>query len=266
MNNEIEQMGKLIGSSIPFRHSEDMGSPLYFQLAKSIQMQIEKGTLTPETRLPSERRVSALNNLSLATVRKAFEELVRKGFIHRVQGKGTFVTSASERLKKIRFYQFVDNFESEHFNTSFIFLGLKIVKGNQKIWDYLNLSKGQELFELKRLVLPQNKPLVYCTSYFPRKLFKGLENYSQSELEKNPLYIFLENEFNIPMISHIELFGVSLAEKEVADHLNINLGHPLLEIEKLIFTHQKKPFEYRKSLCLTDDFKLKKTFSADRPF
>ncbi|MCF8092576.1 MAG: GntR family transcriptional regulator [Desulfotignum sp.] len=266
MENEVKQMEQLIGGPIPFSRSENEGRPVYFQLARVIQDQIEKGCLKAGTRLPSERKVSGLNHLSLATVRKAFEELVQKGLIHRIQGKGTFVTSTSERLQKLLFYPFVTDFKEKPLITEFTFLNLKKVRGDMKIRQYLALEKNQNLWELRRLILSKSTPFVYCISYFPRNLFQKMGKYQPRDFEKEPLYIFLEKEFNIPTISHIELFGVALAEKNIATHLRINEDHPLLEIEKLIFTHQNIPFEYRKSYCVTDVFKLKKITSSYKSF
>lgn len=262
MEDEVKQMEQMIGGPIPFCRSENEGSPVYFQLAKVIQNQIEKGGLKAGTRLPSERKVSVLNHLSLATVRKAFEELVQKGLIHRIQGKGTFVTSTSQRLQKLLFYPFVTDFKERHLVTEFAFLGLKKVQGDLKIRQYLSLDDNQELWELRRLILSGKTPFVYCISYLPHNRFQGMEKYRPRDFEQVPLYIFLEREFNIPTVRHMELFGVALAEKHIAHHLNIKEGHPVLEIEKMIFTHQDIPFEYRKSYCVTDLFKLRKVTAS----
>lgn len=262
MEHEIIQMELLIGGPIPFTRSENDGTPAYFQLARIIQDQIEKGRLKAGACLPSERKISALNHLSIATVRKAFEELVQKGLIHRIQGKGTFVTSSSERLQKLLFYPFVSDFKEKHLINEFTFLNLKKVQGDIKIRQYLSIEKNQNLWELKRLILSKGTPFVYCISYFSQNMFKEMGKYQPRDFEKEPMYIFLEKEFNIPTISHIELFGVTLAEKQIADHLKIKEKHPVLEIEKLIFTHQNMPFEYRISYCVTDVFKLRKITSS----
>ncbi len=65
--------------------------PLYVQLANALESHIVNEKLEPGTRLPSEPTLAAENNLSRATILKAFEMLVDRGLVSRYQGKGTFV-------------------------------------------------------------------------------------------------------------------------------------------------------------------------------
>ncbi|UOR00311.1 GntR family transcriptional regulator [Leucobacter allii] len=65
--------------------------PLYMQLANALEEHIASEQLAPGTRLPSEPALAAENNLSRATIMKAFELLTDRGLVIRKQGKGTFV-------------------------------------------------------------------------------------------------------------------------------------------------------------------------------
>ncbi|GAA1318002.1 GntR family transcriptional regulator [Leucobacter albus] len=67
--------------------------PLYMQLANALEAHIVGANLAPGTKLPSEPTLAAENNLSRATILKAFELLVDRGLVSRRQGKGTFVRS-----------------------------------------------------------------------------------------------------------------------------------------------------------------------------
>lgn len=67
--------------------------PLYMQLANALEAYIVDEALAPETQLPSEPTLAADNNLSRATIMKAFELLTDRGLISRRRGKGTFVRS-----------------------------------------------------------------------------------------------------------------------------------------------------------------------------
>jgi len=64
--------------------------PLYRQLARHLEAAIER--LAPGDRLDSEGQLSDRFGVSRITVRQAIEELARKQFVVRKQGKGTFVT------------------------------------------------------------------------------------------------------------------------------------------------------------------------------
>ena len=111
---------------------------------------------------------------------------------------------------------------------------------------------------LKRILTHLDKPLVYCVSKFPRKMFKGLEECEQTDFEIEPLYLFLEKKFGVTTTEHIELLSATLSDEETAESLNIETGLPLLRIDKLVFTHEEKPYECRVSHCLTEERKIRR--------
>ncbi|MDR0283439.1 MAG: GntR family transcriptional regulator [Propionibacteriaceae bacterium] len=66
--------------------------PIYVQIAEQIAAQILKGDLAGGTTLPPIRTVARQLAVSVITVKKAWEELARAGFIDTVVGRGTFVS------------------------------------------------------------------------------------------------------------------------------------------------------------------------------
>lgn len=69
--------------------------PIYEQISFQIKEQIIKGELAKDELLPSIRNLAKELQVSVITTKRAYEELERDGFIHTVQGKGTFVASQS---------------------------------------------------------------------------------------------------------------------------------------------------------------------------
>jgi len=67
--------------------------PLYVQLANALQNFITLEKLKPGDILPSEMVLANENQLSRATVIKAFDTLIDRGVVTRRQGKGTFVNA-----------------------------------------------------------------------------------------------------------------------------------------------------------------------------
>ena len=74
--------------------SAERGSAsLYLQLANALQDVISLRRLQPGDVLPSETVLAAENQLSRATVIKAYDTLIERGLVTRRQGKGTFVNA-----------------------------------------------------------------------------------------------------------------------------------------------------------------------------
>ena len=88
----------------------DGSEPAYKQLCEKIIKAITQGELKPGDRLPSEAALYHSTGLSKGTIRRAYEELERDGFITTIVGKGSFVQEADqefvreERLKAVEGY------------------------------------------------------------------------------------------------------------------------------------------------------------------
>jgi GntR family transcriptional regulator len=85
------------------------GLPLYLQLANALQDFITLEKLKPGDVLPSELTLASENQLSRATVIKAFDTLIDRGVVTRRQGKGTFVNAQPMQRELPKFTSF-----SEH--------------------------------------------------------------------------------------------------------------------------------------------------------
>lgn len=65
--------------------------PIYQQIFEQISSQIIKGELPRDYCLPPIRTVAKELRISVITIKKAWEELERGGFIYTMAGKGCFV-------------------------------------------------------------------------------------------------------------------------------------------------------------------------------
>ncbi len=72
--------------------SNSSKQPIYEQISDQIKDQIIKGILIEDTALPSIRNLAKDLHVSVITTKRAYEELEKEGYIHTVQGKGTFIT------------------------------------------------------------------------------------------------------------------------------------------------------------------------------
>jgi len=69
--------------------------PIYQQLFDQISTQILKGELEKGSSLPPIRQAAIELQVSIITVKKAWEELERQGLIYTVTGKGCFIAELS---------------------------------------------------------------------------------------------------------------------------------------------------------------------------
>ncbi len=75
--------------------------PIYRQIEESIKTEILNGKVERNTLLPSIRQLACDLNVSVITVKKAYEDLEQDGFVYSFPGKGFYVSEMSEEQIKI---------------------------------------------------------------------------------------------------------------------------------------------------------------------
>lgn len=71
--------------------SYDSDKPMYEQIEEQIKEAICNNQTEDNAPLPSVRQLSAQLNVSAITIKRAYADLEKDGFIYTVAGKGTFV-------------------------------------------------------------------------------------------------------------------------------------------------------------------------------
>ena len=75
---------------------QNLKRPAYRSLAECLIRAVEFGELHKGDRLPTHRQLSKQLHLSVQTISRAYEELMRRGFVTGEVGRGTFVSADSE--------------------------------------------------------------------------------------------------------------------------------------------------------------------------
>ncbi len=82
--------------------------PIYLQIKNQIRDAILNGELEVGELLPSIRLLAKELRISVITTKRAYDELEKDGFIHSVQGKGSFVAPQNTELMKERFLKKIE--------------------------------------------------------------------------------------------------------------------------------------------------------------
>ena len=78
--------------------SNSSSIPIYEQLKKAIKQAILENELKEDDILPSVRSMANDLKISFLTVKEAYDELEKEGYIKTVQGKGSFVARKNSEL------------------------------------------------------------------------------------------------------------------------------------------------------------------------
>ena len=80
--------------------SNSSPDPIYEQVAKQIKDHVLSGELKEGDALPSIRVLARELQISVITTKRAYDELIREGFVDSVGGKGCFVAMQNKELLK----------------------------------------------------------------------------------------------------------------------------------------------------------------------
>jgi len=147
---------------------------LYHSVGHIIRTKIRSGEWKIGQKIPSERSLSTLLNVSRATVRQGIENLVKEGILRKEQGRGTFVAPPKLKQGVLRLLEFSDVIRDSGLKPSFELLGRELIEPTPDIAAKLNLSPNEPLVWLRRLLYVNNSPMLIETSYISSVSFPGL--------------------------------------------------------------------------------------------
>jgi GntR family transcriptional regulator len=235
--------------------NEPIGSPQFQPLYRQIKALITKSLISgewgPGEAIPSEMEFAAKFGVSQGTARKAIDELASENIVVRRQGKGTYVATHSEEVVKLRFLRLVAADGSKELLDNKL-LSCERSKATADIAMKLNIKTGSAVIDIKRLLLFSNKSLILDRIILPAAAFKGVTAERINEFNGS-MYRMYETQLGIRMVRADERLIAIGADAEAANMLGLKKGAPLLSIERLSYTYDDKPMEWRLGLCLTDD-------------
>jgi GntR family transcriptional regulator len=103
---------------------------------------------------------------------------------------------------------------------------------------------------LRRLLTFAGVPAVLDDIALPAALFRGLSK-ARYDAYRGPLYGFFEAEFGVRMLKARERVKAVAADTASAAALGVEVGEPLLAVERVSCTYGDRPVELRRGLCVT---------------
>ena len=225
--------------------------PLYEEVKKKITESLIQGEWRPGEAIPSEIELACKYNVSQGTVRKAIDELSAESILIRRQGKGTYVATHNEENIQLRFLRLTSNLGlKEKLDNKLVSFSKE--KATNKLAKILNINPASTILSLKRILTFNEKPLILDVIKIPAQSFRGLTAEMVVE-KKGSMYRMYETDFGLRMLRADEKIKAISANFDSASLLNVKENSPLLSVERLSYTYDNKPLEWRLGLCITDN-------------
>ena len=214
---------------------------LHTQIANAVASSITLGHFRTGDRLPPERELAKEFGVNRLTVRQALAELQIRKLIHRRTGRngGTFIAEPVIEYDLTTFAGFSEQARRLGHVAGARVLRTERVEADTATAEALQLSEGDEVFEIDRLRFANDLPVLLEHSSFPAERFAGL----LSEPLHGSIYELLERRYDARPVRAGERISPFAANARTARLLDVTRGTPLLRVEREAFDVDGVPVE-----------------------
>jgi GntR family transcriptional regulator len=233
--------------------------PYYRQLKRILVTDIEGGRQEGDL-LPSESELCRRYSVSRTVVRQALGELEHEGLVHKVKGKGTFVTGAPRVTSFVQhslgFYESMER--AGHAVRSRV-IALRTEPASVSLARLTQLGVGEEVVRFDRMRSVDGRPVQVVRTVLPARLCPGL---TELDMTDRSLYAVLAQSYGVRPASGHRTIAATALSSEDADHLGDRAGQPALRIEGVTRSAAGALFEYYVGIYRGDSFKFELELSG----
>lgn len=234
---------------IEFKLDHNSGLPLHYQVEQLLREVLKDPVYQEGKLLPKEVDLAKMLGISRNTVRQATNKLEHENLLIRKKGVGTRAVRETVSTRLSNWASFSEEMYSK--GVEFVNYEIKVSweKSSKTVATALQIDEGKEVLKLERLRGLDNGPFVRFISYFhPRIGLNGNEDFSRH------LYDILELDYStVPSVSK-ERINAIIANREMAKHLKVEVGSPLLLRKRLVCDPGDRPIEYNLGYYRADSF------------
>jgi DNA-binding GntR family transcriptional regulator len=213
--------------------------PLYHQLEELLRREIDAGRYPPGSSLPSEGEICNLYGVSRSVVRQTLTNLVHAGLVRTERGRGSFV---AERKLQERFVQratgLYDDLRRMGYQIRTVVVRQELTQLPVPAREALGVDRG---IQIDRVRSVDGRILAFIRSFLREDLCPDLVD---EDLEDRSLYAHLAERYGLRPRRGRRTVESVLAKGEIAEHLEVAEGEPLLLLRSASTAEDGEPLEF----------------------
>ncbi len=229
--------------------------PVYYQIKQTIKNWIINKEYDSGEKIPSENDLAYKFEVSRLTVRQAIAQLIEEGLLRSKRGEGTFVTGDQKLIDSysLEFTGFMDDLFYEVSKTRTKSVEIGKIPVPKFVRDRGGLDKSiEEVEQIKRVRFKGEKSFAYTVNYLWGDLAGKI---TENALYTKPLLQILEEDLGVKFTEAFQTIEASFADRLIAEKLGVPSGSPILFVERIMYTKNRKPVEIVQSSYRSDLYK-----------
>lgn len=184
--------------------------------------------------------------MSRLTVKKALDGLERQGKVYKQSGLGTFVSgsipiqdktdSPADVFSGLKKQLQTDNVESK-------ILQFSVEFPNEQMQKNLELKRTEPVYNIVRLRIVDDQPLIIEHTYMPVKLVPDLDE----DVLHDSVYNYMHHKLKLKFGHAYRKIKAVKSDSYDQKYLNAADDDPMLELEQLVWLSNGQPVEYSTS-------------------
>ena len=239
--------------------------PKYHRVYLVLRQQLDEGRFVDG--VPGELALMESFGVSRVTVRRALEQLASEGLITRHPGRATLPTrarvsegaAATAPSSQTQLTGLLENLVSMGLRTCVTVMGLETLAASESVAQALDVSAGDRVQKAVRVRSTREGPLSRITTWVPLSVARA---FTRRELSRKPILLLLEED-GVRVGRAEQTINAVLADAEVAGHLGIAAGQPLVHLQRLVHDEQDRPVEQLSALYRADRYEYRSLLRRD---
>ncbi|MDD4658617.1 MAG: GntR family transcriptional regulator [Eubacteriales bacterium] len=216
----------------------DTGIPLYLQIYDKLKLKITGGLWPEGSLIPAETSLMKQYGVGRETVRRAVLRLVNEGYLFRQQGKGTFVCRKRPEDGLEQIVSFTAEMLARGYKPGTKVLANRRQKPDPNTANRLNCSPAEDIYYFKRLRTANELLVAVEESWLCIDILGPLDQ----EKLAGSFYDYLVYDKGIKPGRIVQEISSDVADAETAELLEVAPGHPILQLSRLMYTSEGRPF------------------------
>ena len=228
----------------------DRGKSTRSLVEERLRALLSSDTLGSDGRLPTERELAGMYGVSRTTVRQVLDGLEHAGLVRRRRGRtgGTFATRGRVDADFGYLAGIPSYLRAQGFRAGAHVVSARMVPADAATADALRVPPGALVHDVIRVRLGDEVRISLEHARFPVALFPDL----LGERLDDSIYELMAQRYGLRAVKAFERLVAVLADADQAALLGIEVGDPLMAIERIAYDAADQPLEYSTELVRGD--------------
>lgn len=224
----------------------------YKAIREDIVNDIIRGIYEPGSTIPKQEDYAAKFGVSRGTVRRAIDELVKRGVLQTTKGRGTVVADYKEsRVLARRNLSFHDTKRIDRQELVSRVVEISTLHAPPWLARQLCINVGAPVVHIKRVRIVNGHPENYQFSYFAKQQMGNID-FEKADLVHGSLFGLIAGEAGLYATGQDEEIRAVRCPENVAEELEMKAGEPVVLIIRTVYSQNDMPLEYCEDYECTD--------------